>query len=650
MIIATAGHVDHGKTSLVHALTGVDTDRLPEEKRRGLTIDLGYAYTEIDGVGSVGFVDVPGHHRFVANMVAGVSGMDAALLVIAADDGVMPQTVEHLAILELLGIERAVVAITKIDRVMPERAEAVAVAVGELLEDRSIEAVASIQTSITDGRGIDALRAALTLLPPRLHAEGQGFRLPVDRSFVLDGVGVIATGLILSGSIGLADEIVISPAGLKVSVRGLRAQDQAVDRAVAGDRCAVHLGGRLAGRGTVGRGDWLVTPDAHLPSDRLDASLSLAAGGAPLRHETPVHVHIGAADIPGRVALLDRRQLEPGGSALARIVLDRKTSAVRGDRLILRDQSARATLAGGLVLDPIGPRRGRARPDRLAVLAALGEPDASAALAGLLEASNGLIDLEDLRRRWNLTPETAVRVWEPVAMRRAGEFAATPDRWRDWRAAALEAITTAHRASPERLGVDLREIARALTVRDDAARLVLDDLVACGAVNFSLGFYRHPDHQPRLVAEDAVIWEAVLPWLGDRERPAEVVHQIARRMDIEATSLFPVLERAGRLGLAVRVSRNRYLLPQTVLELAAKVETLGAGDNAFTVRDFRDAAGIGRNLAVEFLEFLDRRRLTHREGDHRTIIATTEAVFGRPGTCGSAPSPLASTMEGIPVR
>ena len=655
MIIATAGHVDHGKTSLVRALTGVDTDRLPEEKRRGLTIDLGYAYAEIAGIGTIGFVDVPGHQRFVANMVAGVSGIDAALLVIAADDGVMQQTVEHLAIIELLGIEHAIVAITKTDRVTPMRVEAVVDAAADLLADTPITAAAIVRTSTTGGRGaqdrgIDALRAEIARLPVRHHAVGRGFRLAVDRAFVLEGVGVVATGLILSGSIATGDEIVISPAGLRVTARGLRAQNSVVERAGAGDRCAIQLGGRLASRDAVRRGDWLVAPDAHLPSDRLDVRLRLASGAAALRHEMPVHVHIGAADIPGRVALLDRRRLEPGEAAVAQIVLGRATSAIRGDRLILRDQSARITLAGGEVLDPTGPRRGRAHPQRLAVLGALAESDPAAALARLLAVTDGLVDLDDLRRRFNLSRDVAAAAWQSVEMRRVGDLAASPDRWLAWREAALAAVAVAHRDAPERLGPERREITRALGLRDDAAGLVLSELAAEGGLRFSLGIYRLPDHQPRLSAADARVWETLQPWLGDRDRPAEVVHQIARHMGVEPKLLFPVLERAARLGLVLRISRNRYLLPETVMGLARAAESLAGDTSEFTVRDFRDAAGIGRNLAVEFLEFLDRRRLTRRDRDHRSIIASTKAVFGRPGTCGAVPGPLASPVEGIPVR
>ncbi|HXF66827.1 MAG TPA: selenocysteine-specific translation elongation factor, partial [Burkholderiales bacterium] len=371
MIVATAGHIDHGKTTLVKALTGVDTDRLPEEKARGISIDLGFAYLPLESGEVIGFVDVPGHERFIRNMLAGVCGIDFALLVVAADDGVMPQTVEHLHILDLLGVRRGLAVLTKSDRVPPERLAQVRVEVAELLATTRLAGIPVLATSAVTGAGVEELRRALVeaaAQQARRSAEGQYFRLAIDRAFIIAGSGTVVTGTVFNGSVAPGDRLVISPRGTPVRVRALQIRGEPASRAQAGQRCALNLSG--ADLETVARGDWVLAEPIHAPTQRLDARVTvLAAETRALRHWTPLHVHLATADVTARIAIPGGAEIAPGASALVQLVLEKPIGALNGDRFILRDQSARRTLGGGVVLDPFARAARRAPEARRARLA-----------------------------------------------------------------------------------------------------------------------------------------------------------------------------------------------------------------------------------------------------------------------------------------
>ena len=366
MIIGTAGHVDHGKTALVKALTGVDADRLAEEKRRGITIDLGYAYT-----GDLGFIDVPGHERFVHTMLAGASGIDAALLVVALPEGIRPQTREHLQILSLLGIDQGVVALTMAD-LAADRIPEVSEAVRALLADTALAEAAILPVSAVTGQGIEALRGALLGSAARVRDRSGYPRLAVDRAFTLSGAGLIVTGTLVSGRIAVEDRLVLSPSGLELRVRGLHAQNKPAGEAVAGQRVALNITGPRLSKEAVTRGDWVLHPDVHAPTAALDVRMTLLADAAKaMRQDTQVHLHLGAAHVMARVSLLDRERLEPGEAALVRLTMQQPIGALAGDRIVLRDTGATCTLGGGAVLDPFPPRRGRRTVGRLAQLGAL---------------------------------------------------------------------------------------------------------------------------------------------------------------------------------------------------------------------------------------------------------------------------------------
>ncbi|MBU2409860.1 MAG: selenocysteine-specific translation elongation factor, partial [Gammaproteobacteria bacterium] len=412
MIVATAGHIDHGKTTLVKALTGVDTDRLPQEKARGISIDLGFAYWRTPEGATVGFVDVPGHERFVRNMLAGVCGVDFAMLLVAADDGVMPQTREHASILDLLGIRHGVAVITKADRADAARIDAVARETRELLAGSSLEGVDILPVSSVSGEGIPRLRDVLSAAASTIHrraAQGRRARYAVDRAFTVPGSGTVVTGTVFDGTVRTGDRLVLSPSGREVRVRGIQADGAATESAAAGERCALNLA-RLE-LADVQRGDWVMSAELHAPTRRLDVVLRVLASEAhALRHWTPVHLHLGTRDVTARVSLRRGEAIAAGTEALARLVVDQPVSALHGDRFILRDQSAQRTVGGGHVLDasPVQPRIPHALRQRQ--LQALALPSAADALRELVACTPKGVDAAAFARNLNLDADAFAHV------------------------------------------------------------------------------------------------------------------------------------------------------------------------------------------------------------------------------------------------
>ena len=373
MIIGTAGHIDHGKTTLVRALTGVETDRLKEEKARGISIELGYAYSPLPNGDVLGIIDVPGHEKFVHTMAAGAVGIDHALLVVAADDGVMPQTIEHLEILQLLGVKRGTVALTKADRVLPERLTDVRREITAILAVTALADSPIFETNAAqpDNAGVQALRDHLHVQAQMMNARPQDglFRLAVDRVFTLPGQGTVVTGTVFNGQLKVGDTLVHSASGNSVRVRSIHAQNQASETGVAGQRCALNLAG--IGKDEIERGDWMADARALQATDRLDMHLHLLAEASPLQQWTPVHVHIGTQRTTGHVALLQDAAIDPGTEARVQLVLDAPAFTQPGDRLILRNAQASRTIAGGMVLDPYAPARKRRSAERMAYLDAM---------------------------------------------------------------------------------------------------------------------------------------------------------------------------------------------------------------------------------------------------------------------------------------
>src|SRR4051812_8584257 len=642
MILATAGHIDHGKTALVRALTGVDADRLPEEKRRGLTIDLGFAYTTLPDGTELGFVDVPGHERFLPNMLAGVLSIDRVLLIVAADDGPRPQTFEHLDVLELIGVAEITGVITKIDRVPPERLAAVETELALLLDEAGYQGASIFPVSSLTGEGIEALASHLRDSARDADAAraarpaGGRFRLPIDRAFSLPGIGLIVTGTAAAGEVAVGDRLMLSPRGVEVRVRGIHAHNRPIERARAGERVALNLAGSFPEGGEPRRGDWVIDPALHKPVGRIDLGITVSrAAPSPLRDGLPVHFHLGTEDRVARLAVLGSRSIAPGESGFVQVDLEHPIAALWGDRAIIRDHAARHTLAGGRVLDLTAPRRGRSRPERLAALAAMAEPDAGNALENLVEAA-GVVPLAPFAWARNLPLAEVEDLADSAGLVRFGSgeaaIAVSPERLVQFGERIASVLAEWHRTQPDALGPARGALLARLRGQGPEAALdaALAAEIAGGRVVRDGGTLRLPSHQPRLNREDERLWERVRPLLAsDGLRPPRV-RELASELDVEPEKLTRFFRRVERFGRVAPVAPNRFFLPETLRELAELAASLAdeAPDGSFTAAAFKDRSGIGRNLTIEVLEYLDRIGATRRVGDTRIIARDAAELFG----------------------
>ncbi len=629
MIVGTAGHIDHGKTTLVRALTGVETDRLAEEKARGISIELGYAYQPTGDGGVLGFVDVPGHERFIHTMLAGAAGVDFALLVVAADDGVMPQTREHLAILDLLGITQGAVALAKADRVDGARIEEVADELRELLAGTALASSPVFPVSAASGQGIDALR-------DHLHAEAQamqradeagGFRLAVDRSFSLKGAGTVVTGTVFAGRVAVGDEVMVTPVGKTVRLRGLHVMNQPAQEGRIGQRCALNLAG--VAKDDIARGDWIVSPRLHAPTARFDVRLNLSpAAPGPLAHWAPVHLHLGAAHVMARVALLEGDKLAPGESMLAQLVCDKPIGALNGDRFILRDAEARHTLGGGRVLDPDAPARKRKTPLRLAELAALETPGVAQRLTHLLDL--GGVNLNTCGAHWNRTdlagqlPADAVRI-------QAGQedWAFSAAHWASLGEKLVADLAGFHERFPDEQGPETARARRMffpkLAAPVFAARV--DALYRQGSLQRSGAWLHLPTHTVELSREDEALWQRIRPWLAESPLDPPWMRDLAKRTGRDEATMRRLLQKLARQGKLYPVVRDLFYLPEAVAQLAAIVQDLEHASGETRAAEFRDRSGLSRKRAIQVLEFFDRVGYTRRVREaHRLRNAD---MFGR---------------------
>ncbi len=651
MIVATAGHVDHGKTALVGALTGVDTDRLPEEKKRGLTIDLGFAYHPLDADHVLGFVDVPGHERFVRNMLAGVGSIDLALVVVAADDGVMPQTREHTAILDLLGVSECIAVVSKVDKVDAARAEEVSGEIDALLAATGMRGAEIHRVSAISGAGVEALARTLRerALGLAARAADGRFRLCVDRAFMLKGAGLVVTGTVHSGVAATGERLVVTPGGLEARIRGIHAQDRPADRARAGQRCALNLAGRDIGAGAIVRGDWIVDRTLHAPTDRIDMRLQvLPDEPRAVRHWTPVHAHLAAAHSTARIAVLGAGSIAPGEGGQVQIVLDRPLHALAGDRIVIRDQSATRTMGGGAVIDPFSPKRGRARPDRLAWLDAVemrgperSGPEAPAegpagSVGRALASTAAGVDTGWIRRAFGLTDPEVHRILDAAGAIRAPDTGTercfSPTHWASLQAEILAFLEVFHRERPRLHGANTNDIRLGITRRVDPSVVehALASLRQRGAIARRGVTVRLPEHRVTLGANDERLWSRVARALDPAKGSPPSLRQAAEQLKIDEAALGALLKRATNAGLVAPVTRTRFVPLGAVSALAAQAESLAdaQSEGRFTAAEYKNHAGIGRNFAIELLEFFDRSGFTERLGDLRRVRRPAAEVFG----------------------
>lgn len=640
MIIGTAGHIDHGKTALVKALTGVDGDRLKEEKARGITIDLGFAYMPVADGRIIGFIDVPGHERFVHTMFAGASGIDLALLVVAADDGVKPQTLEHLAILDLLGIGKGLIVITKADLASPERLADVTAEIKTAVAGTVLEGAEILPVSAVTGQGIDALRsqliAAATETPAR-SSEG-AFRLAVDRVFTLSGIGVVVTGTVLSGFVGIGAQVQISPSGLMARVRSIHAQNTPAEIGWAGDRCALNLAGPDIAKDAISRGDIVLSPALHAPTDRIDAVLHvLPSEEKAISQWFPVRLHHASAEVGARIVLLDDKAVQPGGTADVQLVLDAQIAAAVPDRFVIRDVSAQRTIGGGKFIDLRAPARKRRTPERRAQRAALAIDDPKAAFAALLDAPPFTADLATFARDRALALAQANRIASELdlVVIDAEEVRASilPERWRSFVATLIEHITLFHANNPDLQGVGREQLRLLLEPRlsKPVFAAALYKIADKGEIALDGAFVRLTAHQVRLAPSDEDTWKVIARQLGGNERfrPPRV-RDIANSTKSPERDVRRLMKLASRLGRADEIAHDHFFLRPTVREMVAIAADVQAKAETgwFNAAEFRDRLDNGRKVAIQILEFFDRNGVTLRKGDMRRLNQHRLDLFG----------------------
>lgn len=603
MIIATAGHVDHGKTTLLQAITGINADRLPEEKKRGMTIDLGYAYWPQPDGRVLGFIDVPGHEKFLSNMLAGVGGIDHALLVVACDDGVMAQTREHLAILQLTGNPQLTVALTKADRVDDARVSEVREAVQTTLREYGFADAPLFVTVATEGRGIDELRHHLQQLSSREHASHHRFRLAIDRAFTVKGAGLVVTGTALSGEVKVGDSLWLTGVNKPMRVRGLHAQNQPVEHAHAGQRIALNIAGD-AEKEQLNRGNWLLADAPPEASERVIVSLQT---NVPLTQWQPLHIHHAASHITGRVSLLE--------NDLAELVFDSPLWLADNDRLVLRDISARETLAGARVVALNPPRRGKRKPEYLQWLAALAKAsDDNAALHVHLE--RGAVSLSDFAWARQLSGEGLRQLSQQPGFIQAGNNLLNAPVAANWQRKILNTLATYHEQHQDEPGPGRERLRRmALPMEDDALVLLLiENMRESGVIKSHHGWLHLPDHKAGFTAEQDAVWQKVASLFGDEPW---WVRDLARETNTDEQVMRQVLRHAAQQGLIVAIVKDRYYRNDRIVAFANLIRELDQARGSTCAADFRDRLNVGRKLAIQILEYFNRIGFTRRRGnDH----------------------------------
>ena len=640
MIIATAGHVDHGKTALVRQLTGVDTDRLAEEKRRGLSIDLGFAYRphprSPDRI--AGFIDVPGHQRFINTMISGVSGIDLGMLVVAADDGIMPQTREHLAILQLLGIHECLGVITKTDRVDRARVGAVATEAAALLENHGMQVPGLFPVSSVSGDGIDQLRDWLDdrLMGHPAPMTSELFRMNVDRVFTLKGVGLVATGTVLSGAVSVDERIRVMPGGRHARVRSLHAQDRGVATAVKGQRCAVNLAGDI-GKAGIARGDWLVAGQSGNATTCFTAAAHWLDTPVSVRHRMQAKLYLGARHVAARIGLVT------GRPDLVQVMPATPVSCCLGDRFLLRDYSELFLLGGGRVLDPWAGDDRKPGAGRLQYLDVISRGGFLQALEQLIDAGHSL-DFSHWCQAWNLGRAEAQTLVEAAGFSDKLAFAAAGEsrhvlsagKWQTLQAFLLDQVTRWHRQHPEQPGMPLEMLVETLAGPAEKTLFpaLLDVLQVSGDGKRHLtvvnGRASLAGFDQALPEKTRRLWRQVESILRQEGLEIPLQSVLEKKTGVRGRDMNYLVASMLKSGRLVRVGQKRVGLPETLRALSGEVIALGEKKPRFTVIDFRDHIGTGRNYAIDVLDFLDTLGFTRREGNERMVIDSSvpDRLFG----------------------
>jgi selenocysteine-specific elongation factor len=642
VIIGTAGHIDHGKTALVRALTGIDADRLAEEKRRGITIDIGFAHLDL-GEFRIGFIDVPGHERFVKNMLAGIGGVDFVLLVVAADESVMPQTIEHFQICRLLGLRRGVIVLTKSDTVDRELKDLVRAEIEELVQGSFLEGAPLVEVDSLSGQGIEQLRSVLesdlTILGEtelEFRRSSRTFLLPIDRVFSIKGFGTVLTGTAVAGRVSNNTTVRILPPGIDAKIRGIEIFSRPADFAEAGQRTALNLSS--ISKDQLARGMVVVDAKGGRTTRAVDTLFQLLDSSPPLAHRAPVRFHAGSAEIMGRIHLFGRRELSPGEAALVQLRLKDPAVLFPGDRFILRRYSPLTTVGGGVVLDPEPPlHRRRERRSTLATLETiktavltdgLHQP---ARLLSALIARRGVqgISLVELSHRTGLIPEfltSHLEMMEGIlSVPSDPPLFVSAESVTAWERTVLAELERHHREKPLSAGVSREELRRRHLVNGSSALFLslLERMRAADQVETDGSRVRLRGTSLRLSSTQESIREAILSRLKSNAFAELSLEEVAATTGAAAPAVREVFYFLLQQGQIVRISEGLWLLPSQITDIQGLLEQRYPDRRSFSVPEFKDLLNVSRKYAIPLLEHLDREGFTRRTGDRRVVVGAT---------------------------
>jgi selenocysteine-specific elongation factor len=629
VIVGTAGHIDHGKSTLIEALTGTHPDRLEEEKRRGITIDLGFAFLENGGV-RFGFVDVPGHERFVKNMLAGTSGIDLVLLVIAADESIKPQTREHFDICRLLGVRRGVIALTKTDLMDRDMADLARLEIEEFVRGSFLEGAPILAVSAKTGEGLPELKGALQEVARELEDKQaeRYFRLPIDRSFAVKGFGTVVTGTLISGQVTVGDEVELLPERTILRVRGLQTGGKSVERTQAGQRTAVNLVG--IEHAAIERGMVLGSPGRFAKTKRVDARLELLKSAMPLKHRARVHFHAGTVEAVAEVLLYGQAELVPGESALAHLRLAEDVVLVRGDRFIVRRFSPVITIGGGVVLDPLARRPSRKDSGRAQFLETLESGTSQKIVEEMGSRSILGLGMEEMVWRLGWKEEDARVSAEMLAKTGAIRIVSAEPMllvsdalFHDVSKKLLARVEMFHKQNPLSPGIAKEELRAAVgrRVRTETFNAALNELARQNKVVVQGELIKKPGTEITLTPEEARAKQQIEQAFGKAGLAVPSVKEVLAQLAIESRRAEKILQILLREKRLIRVSSELIfhcdalgqLQPLLLNYKKAKGERIG-------VPAFKELTGISRKYAIPLLEYLDRQRLTRRMGDERVIL------------------------------
>ena len=627
VIVGTAGHIDHGKTSLVKALTGIDADRLEEEKRRGITIDIGFAHLELAAPSGeklrLGFVDVPGHERFVRNMLAGIGGIDLVVLVIAADEGIKPQTREHFDICRLLAVRRGLTVLTKSDAVDAETLEVARLEVADFLRGSFLDPAHSpiVAASSLTGAGLDEVKSALAKIAAEVTSKDASAlaRLPIDRVFTMKGFGTVVTGTLVAGTINKEEELEVFPSGKRVRVRGAQVHGAAAERALAGQRTALNLAGVSTGELT--RGMLLAPGNTFQTTSRVDAHLSLLHTAKPLKDGARVHFHAYTMGTVAEVRLYGTKQLKPGEDAYAQLRLAEPTLLLPGDRFILRQYSPVVTIGGGLVLDPLLPTRKRSAQSAIEFLQIVsGKPSQEVIAARVARRGTAGLPVRDLPTEMNMRQSSAVKLGTQAGMILCGEVLVSPSTFAEVRTAIVNAVKIFHDANPLVAGIGKEELRTRMKLGADIFQFAIARLAEEGRIEIAGELVHLPGRGVAMKDEEAESKKIIEQAFALAGLKVPSLKEVLAELKVDKPRAQKIVTLLLRDKILVKISDELVFHQTALADLRRKISSLKPATSKIDVARFKDMTGVSRKYAIPLLEYLDRERVTRRVGDERVIL------------------------------